>query len=305
MVVSSVSFAAVKGHVSDSAMEAILNRECLEGFIEDGMLFDYHLRVLASMPSSTRKGLLERVAHIPSTYPEEAVDFCASAAAARVLMNVSGDTANFKLYEQYGFRSGHRDIHDDRKGADRFRNKTTVFAVFSERIMYGGDVLLPHLITWYNEHGQQLLADYMGDVSSDMRKCYAVYEHKKAAAVVEGIVDAPPAYEFMVAYQRYHKYFPIFMRIYLVAKKRGESKKLVDAMRTKGMDESLIMQVAHGQEALHDTEANSPKGKKKAKKLAKAMSDDTSVNELCGAVDFVVYKAPERVMQRVFELLGW
>lgn len=296
-------YVAVSGLLPDRALVAISERRNIDAYIATGALRPHHMRLLASMPSSTRS-VLRRAANCSGTDPAGAIDFCASASAARILLQASNDPKVFKLYNQYQFRHG-RDLHDDRRGADRFRNKTRVFAVLCERVLYGGDVLPPHVLFWFNQNGRRLLDDDIdnrGCDRSEMRKCYTVYRVQKAAATVgEGIVNTTP-YEFMLAYQRYQKFFPVVMRVYLVCKKQGASKKILDDMGKKGFSSKEIMEVARGQEAIHDTEASSPEGKKRAKKLGKAISKDSRIEQLVDVVDFAC-KAPKLVTKLIMEYL--
>lgn len=195
-------YIAVSGLLPDRALVAISERRNIDAYIASEALEPHHLRLLASMPSTTRS-VLRQAAKCSRTDPAGAVDFSASASTAKILLQASKDATVFKLYNQYQFKYGH-DLHDNRKGADRFRNTSNVFAVLCERILHSGDVLPAHVLFWYNDTGRRLLVNYIdsrGADRSEMRKCYRVYRVQKTAATIgEGVVNTTP-YEFMRAYQ--------------------------------------------------------------------------------------------------------
>lgn len=149
-------YIAVSGLLPDRVLVAISERRNIDAYIEEGVLEPKHLRLLASMPSTTLT-ILRRAAKSPFADPAGAVDFSSSASAARVLLQASDTPQVFKLYNQCQFRRG-RVLNDERRGADRFRSTRVVFAVLSERVLHGGGVLPAHAVSWYNLHGRDRIS---------------------------------------------------------------------------------------------------------------------------------------------------
>ncbi len=272
----------------------------------------HHMRVLASMPGIP-KAVLREAARCPNAYPAGAVDFSCSPEVARILLDASSGEQVFTLFDQDAFSKYHRSLDDD-EGPDCFRRTSVLFAVLSERVLYGGAVLPEHIVSWYNfkavlthkGSGTKIkrIDAYFKSRKGDGLKigdCYDAYKRQRAKAVDEGIFD-PTAYEFMTGYARYSKFFPVFMYIFLARKQQVEAQKLYDAMSKSGLSSDTIGVVMRAQENMRLLKANSPENKKQLKKLKIATSKDPSKKELYGAVKWVS-TAPDTVKALILEYL--
>lgn len=283
---SAISHLVLYGSIAscdDKTIRDILAGHSLDEHIVQRSMRPRHLRLLASMRRA-KLADFGRVARCPFMNPECAVDFCSSGKKARALIELSDDATYFQLYSQPEFKDGRVPIGDDREGAEYFRTSDVVFDVLSARIRYAGDVLLDHLVDWYNSCG--LLNRYMHDKKVDdaykMATCYEVYQRQKFDSVEEGGVVETSPYEFMVAYARYTKYFPVAMRLHRFAAKQKQADAHVADMKAKGCTSEQLDFVARGQEA---AEQASPVERKKAKRIARMMATNTSTSELWNAVE--------------------
>ncbi|CAM9309140.1 unnamed protein product, partial [Ectocarpus sp. 12 AP-2014] len=209
------------------------------------------------------------VAQEPGTNPAKAIDYCSSAAMARTLMKICRDVTCFSLYEQACFAEGER-LHDYRKGADRFRHKDMVYEVLCERVLYGGDVLPPHVARWYNSHGRFGHYAYMETYGSDhMIECYDVYE-KQAFEATQALITPVP-YQIMIAYHRYTTYLPITMFFRAVLKKKALVEAIVKDMVEKGFTIEQLQTSLVADDVKHMLDlSNSVEGKKKRRRFARA-----------------------------------
>lgn len=217
--------------VRDVVLRAIMSGSDLGVFSGIGSFKDHHLRVLVTMPR-TPLSVIKMVAQEPGTNPAAAIDYCSSAAIARVLIKICRDVSVFSFYNQPTFQAGTK-LHDFRKGADRFRRREVVYEVLSERILYGGDVLPAHVSKWFSLYGSIIHDTYMeAHGSAHMLSCYDICE-KQAFAATEKVVSPIP-YEFMVAYHRYTKYLPVTMFFRAVFLKRTSAQKRINLMAEEG-----------------------------------------------------------------------
>ncbi|CAM9099235.1 unnamed protein product [Ectocarpus sp. 12 AP-2014] len=218
------------------------------------------------------------VAREPGTNPAKAIDYCSSAAMARALIKICGDVSCFSLYEQECFVKGER-LHDYIKGADRFRRRDVVYEVLCERIMYGGDVLPPHVAKWFNNCGNNIHHVYMARCGSfHMMSCYKLYEKQALEATHELIT--PAAYQFMVAYHRYTKFLPLTMFFRAVFEKKASIEAIVKDWLGKGFSLEQIQGALSGEDDAQQTNLRtSAEGKKKKRQFVRASKSD-AVKEL-------------------------
>jgi len=113
--------------VRDCVLHQILSGGNLTIFANMGAFKEHHLRVLVTM-ARTPLYIIKMVAREPGTHPEKAIDFCSSAAMARVLIKICGDATCFSLYDQPAFVEG-MVLHDYMRGADYFRKREIVYEV--------------------------------------------------------------------------------------------------------------------------------------------------------------------------------
>ena len=255
--------------VRDPVLRCIMSGADLKIFAGIGAFQEQHLRVLVTMPR-TPLSIIKMVAQEPNTNPAKAIDYCSSASMARALIKICRDVTCFSFYDQECFVRGER-LHDNKKGADRFRSKDVVYEVLGERILYGGDVLPPHVARWYNMNGTYWHTAYMrGYGSNHMMACYDVCEKQVFEATEELIAPAP--YEFMIAYHRYTKYLPVTMFFRAELKKRVLGEATVKDMVEKGCTIEQV-QTSLAEDALkHMVDSNcTVEGKKKRRRLARAV----------------------------------
>ncbi len=219
-----LSYTAMSGgsFADDAALTAIVTGANVTAFANTGAFKEHHLRVIVTMPR-TPLYLIRMIASEPGTHPEKAIDYCVSRKMARTLLQICGDATCFWLYNQAPFVCG-EPLHDDRKGADRFRNRKVVYEVLCERVLYGGKVLPPHVAKWFVAHGNNMQYAYMlKHGSNHMMSCYDTYE-KQAFEQTEELVG-PASYAFMLAYHRYSKYLPLIMYIFLTSEVKTPEKR--------------------------------------------------------------------------------
>lgn len=128
-------------------------------FADIGSFKEYHLRVLVTMPR-TPLYVIKMVAQEPVTNPAKVIDYCSSAAIANVLIKMSRNVTCFFFYNQDTFVEG-AVLRDFRKGADRFRRREVVYEVLCERVLFGGEVLPPHVARWFNNNRSNSHFAYM------------------------------------------------------------------------------------------------------------------------------------------------
>ncbi|CAM9099887.1 unnamed protein product [Ectocarpus sp. 4 AP-2014] len=200
---------------------------------------------------------------------------------ARALIKICRDVSRFALYEQECFRVGGKRLHEFRRGGDRFRRREVVYQVLCERVLFGGDVLPPHVSKWFNSCGGYWHEKYMeGYGSGHMKACYNIYEEQALGATHEVITPVP--YQFMVAYHRYTKYLPLTMYFRAVFQKKARMEAVVkDALK-----QGLSIEQAHASLVVEDVEnmrdwdfKNSADEKKKRRKLSRALKS-AAVNDL-------------------------
>ncbi|CAN0251422.1 unnamed protein product [Ectocarpus sp. 6 AP-2014] len=267
-----LSYTAMTGKpvVNDVVLSAIVSGSNLTVFANIGSFKEHHLRVLVTMPR-TPLYVIRMVAREPGTNPAKAIDYCSSAAMARALIKICRDVSRFALYEQDCFRVGGKRLHEFRRGGDRFRRREVVYQVLCERVLFGGDVLPPHVSKWFNSCGGYWHEKYMeGYGSAHMKKCYDIYEKQALRATHEVITPMP--YQFMVAYHSYTKYLPLTMCFCAVFKKKAQMEAVVkDRLR-----EGLSVEQAHASLDVEVDQSlrglkNSAEGKKQRRKLARAV----------------------------------
>lgn len=291
---ANVSYAAVTGTplpniFNDTVLHAIQMKAPLGIYINAGMIRERHLRLYVTMP---RRSLvvLQRMARLPGTDPAGAVDFCLGPDYARILLEVSNNPSVFKFYNHARFTFAGRDLSDDATGADAFRNKASVYAVLSERVVFGGRVLPAHIVKWYNDEGNAgLHTSYMDKRNGDgaeMRECFGEYRRQKAASVEEGgIIDTKP-YEFMVAYHKNTKYFPLCMHLNVLAKKRKEIEQARADMVAKKCTDQQIDAAMRGMGVGGQQPPRTPEEKKKQRKITRA-TKDAGIKALYKAAEFM------------------
>ncbi|CAN0530286.1 unnamed protein product, partial [Ectocarpus sp. 12 AP-2014] len=242
-------------------------------FANTGSFKEHHLRVLVTMPR-TPLYVIKMVAREPGTDPANAIDYCSSAAMARALIKICRDVSCFALYEQEYFRVRGRMLHDFTRGGDRFRRREVVYQVLCERVLFGGDVLPPHVSTWFNSCGGYWHEKYMeGYGSAHMIACYGVYEKQAFSATQDVITPVP--YQFMVAYHRYTKYLSLTMWFRAVFKKKAQMEADVKDKLEQGL---RVEQDVEDVENTWDLK-KSADGRKKRRKLARVVKS-ASVNDL-------------------------
>lgn len=279
MPCSHLSYTAMTGKpvVGDPVLRCIVSGASLTRFAGMGAFKEHHLRVLVTMPR-TPISVIKMVAGEPETNPARAIDYCSSATIARALIKICGDVTCFSLYEQQSFVNGAR-IHDFRTGADRFRRREVVFEVLCERILFGGDVLPPHISAWFNSYGRYCQESYIERYgSAHMMACYQIYE-KQLFEVTEDLVTPPP-YQFMIAYHRYTKYLPLTMFFNAVLKEKASVEAIVKDRVAEGftMEQVRASLVADGSKNMLDLN-QSAKGKNKRRRFARVAKSD-SVRDL-------------------------
>lgn len=170
--------------VQECVLNQIVSGGNLTVFAGIGAFKEHHLRVLVTMPR-THLYIIKMVAREPGTHPERAIDYCCSAAMARVLIDICGDVSCFSLYNQKSFTDG-MVLHDFGKGADRFRRREVVYEVLCERVLFGGEVLPAHVAKWFINNGSIVQHVFMRKHGSEhMMACYDLYE-KQAFECAEG-----------------------------------------------------------------------------------------------------------------------
>lgn len=282
-----LSYTAMSGKpvVRDNVTRAILSGMDLSVFAGIGAFKEHHLRILVTMPRTSLR-VLKMVASESATNPAKAIDYCSSAAMARVLIDISGDVSCFALYNQPTFVDGYR-LHDYGKGADRFRLKDVVYEVLCERIRYGGDVLPAHVGRWFKKYGRDLMHAYMLKRGSlHMRKCYDICE-RQAFNIYEKPVS-PVECNFMVAYHRYTKYLPLKMFYLKIFAKKQVVAASVKDMVDKGYTCEQVELYVGGREMREISDMadlkKSAEGKKKKRRLARAIKSK-AVKELLDTVN--------------------
>lgn len=268
--------------VGDMVTRAILAGRDLTVFANLNVFQEHHLRILVTMPR-TPLYIIKMVAREPETHPERAIDYCSSAAMARVLIGIGGDVRCFALYGQDSFLVYNTPLHDFRKGADSFRRKKAVYEVICERVLFGGKVLPLHVASWFVAHGNSLHSEYMRKRGSDhMLACYDVYEKQAFECTEEVIV--PVSYDFMIAYHRYTKYLPLIMFIWATDKKKRAVEQAVEGMVDMGYTCDQIDLFVKGRvmrEFAAQKRASSKKDRAKKRKFSRAMKSK-EVRELYG-----------------------
>ena len=266
-----LSYTAMTGKpiVRDCVLHKIISGGNLSIFANIGAFKEHHLRVLVNMPR-TPLYVIKMVAREPGTHPEKAIDYCSSAAMARVLIKICDDVSCFSFYNQPAFVEGMM-LHDYRKGADRFRRKEIVYEVLCERVLHGGDVLPPHVAKWFVNYGGNMLYAYVLKRKSDhMMACYDLYE-KQAFEINEEIVT-PVSYEFMIAYHRYTKYLPLTMFARAVFRRRRNAEKSVRDMIDQGYTCDQIQSDVAAQDITEMAELKMSSGnQKKKRRFARVM----------------------------------
>ena len=264
--------------VNDMVLRSIISGANLAVFANTGSFKEHHLRVLVTMPR-TPLYVIRMVAREPGTNPAKAIDYCSSAAMARALIKICRDVSRFALYEQGCFRVGGKRLHEFRRGGDRFRRREVVYQVLCERVLFGGDVLPPHVSKWFNSCEGYWHEKYMeGYGSAHMIACYDIYEKQAFCATHEVITPRP--YQFMVAYHRYTKYLPLTMCFRAVFNKKSR----VEAAVKDKLEQGLSVEQVHACLVVEDVQnmrdlKNSAEGKKKRRKLARAFKS-AAVNDL-------------------------
>jgi hypothetical protein len=279
MSCSHLSHTAMTGKaiVRDIVLRRILSGADMTVFANTGAFQEHHLRVLVTMPR-TPLYVIKMVAQEPGTNPAKAIDFCTSAAMARVLIKICRDVTCFHFYDQNIFVKG-APLHDNRKGADRFRRRESVFEVLCERVMFGGDVLLDHVASWFNNYGANSLYGYMLKRGlTHMLACYDIYE-KQAFEATEEVVTPLP-YQFMIAYHRYTKYLPLTMYKRAMYNKQKTVEASVAVKLDKGFSVGQVQTSLVAEEAkrMFDLE-NSAEGKRKKRRFQR-LSKSGSVAEI-------------------------
>lgn len=202
-----LSYTAMTGKpvVRDVVLRSILSSADLTVFANIGAFKEHHLRVLVTMPRPPLY-VIKMVAQEPGTNPAKAIDYCTSAAMARVLIKICRDVTCFHFYNHDVFVNG-AILHDNRKGADRFRYRESVFEILCERVMFGGDVLPPHVAKWFNNY--KVNSHYGYILERGLVHMLACYDIQSFEATKEVVTPLP--YQFMIAYHRYTKYLPLTM----------------------------------------------------------------------------------------------
>lgn len=249
--------------VQDVVLRSIMSGANLEVFSNVGAFKEHHLRVLVTMPR-TPLNVIKMVAQEPGTSPEKAIDYCSSGAMAKVLIKICRDVSCFSFYNQETFVNG-TSLHDHRKGADRFRSREVVFEVLFERVMFGGNVLPPHVARWFDNYGINSLHGFMMNRKlHHMLACYDTYE-KQAIEATEELVT-PLAYQFTIAYHRYIKYLPLIMFCRVVQKKKGEWQATMNDKINKGYSVEQVQTCLVEEEVMHMANSKSSAESKKKKR---------------------------------------
>lgn len=264
-----LSYTAMTGKpvANDVVLRSIVAGRDLTVFANIGAFEQHHLRVLVTM-GNTPLYVVKMVAREANTNPASVIDYCSSAAMARVLINICHDATCFSLYDQDVFRVGGNSLHDDRKGADSFRRKHVVYEVLCERIRFGGDVLPSHVAAWFNICGTGVHEAYMlKHGSPHMRACYDIYQEKKRDA---GKAVVP--YEFMVGYHRYTKYLPVTMYVRGLVRKEKEDKEIAEYMSRQGYGHEQVAKSLERAASVRMMDLKySTDGKKKQRRFARAV----------------------------------
>lgn len=283
-----LSYTAMTGKpiVRDCITRAIVAGKDLSVFAGIGIFEEHHLRILVTMPRTPLR-VIRMVAREPATNPHKAMDYCASRAIARVLIDVCGNASCFALYNQPSFVKGAR-LHDCGKGADRFRVKEVVYEVLCERILYGVNMLPEHVGRWFTSHGHQLMYAYMLKHGSlHMRKCCSICE--KQALEIHGKPVSPVDCNFMVSYHRYTKYLPLKMFWRRVLARKLQVEKSVRDMVEEGYTCEQVELFVGGREMREMISLkNSEKGRKKKRKCARAVKKSVAVRELLDVVNGIL-----------------
>lgn len=251
----------------DLVLRSIMSGAKLTAFANIGAFKENHLRVLVTM--RTPLNVIKMVAKEPGTNPAEAIDYCSSAAIAKVLINICRNVTCFSFYNQDTFVEG-EPLHDYRKGADRFRSREVVYEVLCERVLFGGDVLPAHVARWFNNYGPNSHYTYMLKRGLDhMMACYEIYEKQAFEATEELITPLP--YQFMVAYHRYTKYLPlkVFFRAVL-SKKKADQKKMNDELEKGSSIEQVQASFVAEQYRKMASSKSSAESRKKKRRFARA-----------------------------------
>lgn len=284
-----LSYTAMTGKpvVRDCVLHQIISGGNLTVFANIGAFKEHHLRVLVTM-ARTPLYVIKMVARESGMHPEKAIDYCSSAAMARVLINICGDVTCFSLYNQPAFVEGMA-LHDFRKGADRFRRREVLYEVLCERVLYGGEVLPPHVAKWFANYGGNMQYAYMlKRGSAHMLACYDVYERQAFECTQELIT--PVSYDFMIAYHRYTKYLPLTMFARAVFKKKRDVAESVREMVDQGYTCDQIQSDVACRDVREMAELKMSAETQKKKRRFKRVIKSESVKQLFA------------VVQRVFEL---
>lgn len=281
-----LSYTAMTGLpvVRDPVTRAIASGRSLDVFANFGMFEEHHLRVLVTMPR-TPMSVIKMVAGEANTNPAKAIDYCSSAVIARGLIKICGDVSRFSLYDQQTFKDG-AVLHDNRKGADRFRRMDIVFEVLCERVLFGGDILPPHVAKWFVSYGENMFNDYMlKNGSVHMMACYEICE-KQLFEHDEQLIT-PNCYEFMIKYHRYVKYLPLVMHFVAVFNKKQSTGEYVRDMVEKRCSAEQIESFVRGEQIKDMVDLKSPQQKKRRRRLSRAMKSD-SIKQLYGVAQRII-----------------
>ena len=148
-----------------------------------------------------------------------------------------------------------------------------VYEVLCERVLFGEDVLPPHVAKWFVAFGNQLQEDYIEKRGSPhMSACYDVY-HRQVLERGQGVVTMNP-YEFMIGYHKYSKYLPIVMYLRAVFTKNQAIGASVKTLLDRGCSYSLI-HLFVGTARLKDVaDSRSPMGIRKKRRLQRVAKSD-------------------------------
>lgn len=248
--------------VRDSITRAIGSGRDLSIFANTGCFQEHHLRILVSMPR-TPLSVIKMVAREPGTHPERAIDYCSSAVIARALLKICKNASCFAFYDQPVFAEEGATLHDQRKGADRFRSREIVYEVLCERILFAGDVLPYHVSSWFNNYGHTLTYTYIQRHGSEhMMACLEVYTRQFFRSA-ERLVYVKKPYDFMVTLHRYTKFLPLRMFFRAVFTKKETNEKFVGGLVDRGCSFEQIELEMVGKE-----DAAEPKKKKSRRSRA-------------------------------------
>lgn len=223
------------------------------------------------------------VAGDANTNAAGAIDYCCSAAKARALIHACGDVSRFALYDQPHFKHEMRMLHDNRKGADRFRRKDIVYEVLCERVLFGGEILPVHVAKWFDMHGAQLHEDYLEKHGSDhMFTCYDVYRRQVSE---NGL--SPVFYKFLVGYHKYTKYLPLVMYLKAVFNKKHAMGASVKTLIERGCDYDLIKLFVSVENIKDIAKSQSPLEKKRMRRFNRVIKSDP-IRQLYSLTQMVV-----------------